>query len=280
MIVAMDRDGHDVASTAERIAERLRERILEGELRPGATLREVALAAELETSRNTLRESLRLLAARGLVTQTPNRGAAVRTLTLEDVRDIYCARRVVETQAATESAVADEASFGAMEVAVAASEQAEQARSWRAAETASLRFHEALVASLGSRRLDEFFRSLLAQLRLAWAESTDEETFQRSWAERDRELYELLRRGRRTQSLGTLLIYLDDSEKQTLDVLRRVRTEGSTGARHSLDPAGHPQCEEIPTDMRREGPQVGALNVWNRHNPREHLWAHAVIHPD
>ncbi|MFI0423507.1 urea carboxylase-associated family protein [Spongiactinospora sp. 9N601] len=34
-------------------------------------------------------------------------------------------------------------------------------------------------------------------------------------------------------------------------------------------PAGH-LCRIITTD---EGPQVGDFNVWNRHNPRERLWA-------
>jgi DNA-binding GntR family transcriptional regulator len=127
----------------------------------------------------------------------------------------------VEVQAATDSALAGDDSLAELEAAVMASEQAEQDGDWRAAGTASLRFHQALVALLGSRLLDEFFHSLLAQLRLAWSESWDDEEFQRSWAQRDRELYELLRTGRRTQAIGALLLYLEDSERQVLDVLRR-----------------------------------------------------------
>ncbi|MGP4014308.1 hypothetical protein [Saccharopolyspora sp. 5N708] len=52
----------------------------------------------------------------------------------------------------------------------------------------------------------------------------DEQAFQRSWSERDRELYELLRRGRRSQGVGALLVYLEDSERQVLDELRAART--------------------------------------------------------
>lgn len=213
----------DGPSTADRIADLLRERILEGELVPGSPLREAAIAAELAVSRNTLREGLRLLTSEGLVVQIQNRGASVKRLTPAEVRDLYRARRALETQAAAESALADVARFADMEAAVVAGERAEQTKSWRAASTASLRFHQALVALLGSRRVDEFFHSLMAQLRLAWAESLDEEEFQRSWAERDRELFELLRTGRRSQGTGALLLYLDDSERQTLDVLRRTR---------------------------------------------------------
>ncbi|MFI0423505.1 GntR family transcriptional regulator [Spongiactinospora sp. 9N601] len=210
-------------SAADRIADMLRERILEGALLPGSPLREISLAAELKISRNTLREGLRRLVAEGLVVQVPNKGAAVRTLTRSDVRDIYRARRALEVQAATESATADDDRFADMEAAVIASERAEQARAWRAAATASLRFHQALVAVLGSRRVDDFFRSLLAQLRLAWAASGDDEAFQRTWAGRDRELYELLRTGRRAQCVGALLVYLEDSERQVLDGVRATR---------------------------------------------------------
>lgn len=108
-----------------------------------------------------------------------------------------------------------------MESAVVAKECAEQARRWRKTGTASLRFHLSLIAVLGSHRINEFFRTLMVQQRLAWAASCDEEQFQRGWAARDRELYELVRRGRRTQSVGVLLVYLEDSERQVLDALRQ-----------------------------------------------------------
>jgi DNA-binding GntR family transcriptional regulator len=214
----------EVPGSADRVAGVLRERILEGVLRPGTALREVSISDELEVSRNTLREGLRLLAADGVVVLTPNKGASVKRVSAAEVRDIYRVRRVIEVQAATESAVADDERFAEMEAAVIAGERAEQARSWRAVGTASLRFHQALVAVLGSNLLDEFFRTVLAQLRLAWAESRDEQAVQRSWSERDRELYELVRQGRRSQAVGTLLIYLEDSERQVLDELRAART--------------------------------------------------------
>ncbi len=211
-------------SATDRVVDVLRTRLLEGELSPGTALREVSVAAELDVSRNTLREALRLLASEGLVIQAPNKGVSVKTFTASEVRDIYRTRRVLEVQAATESAVAEEDQFAAMEAAVLAKERAERARLWREAGTASLRFHQALIAVLGSCRLDDFFRTLLTQLRLAWAASCDEEQFQRGWAARDRELYELLRQGRRTQSVGVLLAYLEDSEWQVLDGLRQART--------------------------------------------------------
>ena len=141
------------------------------------------------------------------------------------VSDIYRARRILEGQAATESATAEPGRFAAMEAAVAEEERAEHARAWRSALTAGLRFHCALVAMLGSSRIDGFFRILVAQLRLAWAEASEDDRLQHSWAGRDRELYELLCTGRRAQGLGALLVYLADSEQQVMDVLRARQSD-------------------------------------------------------
>ena len=46
------------ASTAEQVAEALREMILRGEIEQGQPLREVALAASIGVSRNTMREAI------------------------------------------------------------------------------------------------------------------------------------------------------------------------------------------------------------------------------
>lgn len=219
-----DRARPRASGTSQWVADALRDRILAGELRPGCPLREVALAASLDVSRNSLREGLRLLSAEGLVTQIPNKGAAVGRLTLMALADIYRARRVLEVQAATESATAEPGKFAAMEIAVAEEERAEHAQAWRPALTAGLRFHCSLVGMLGSSRIDGFFRILLAQLRLAWAEASEDDHLQHSWAGRDRELYQLLCTGRRVQGVGALLVYLADSEQQVMDVLRDRRS--------------------------------------------------------
>jgi DNA-binding GntR family transcriptional regulator len=232
----------------DRVVDVLRERILEGGLAPGEPLREVSVAAELGVSRNTLREALRLLTSEGLVAQSPNRGVSVKTFTAVEVRDIYRTRRVLEAQAVIESAVADDDFFAAMEAAVVAKEKAEDAQRWRDAGTASLHFHQTLVQVLGSHRINEFFRTLLAQLRLAWGASWSEEEFQRGWAVRDRELFELLRRGHRTQSVGVLLVYLEDSERQVLDGLRMTRAVvTSTETSSEADPV-----RDVSVDSKRE----------------------------
>jgi DNA-binding GntR family transcriptional regulator len=80
------------------VAERLRELITEGALAPGARLNERALGDRLGVSRTPLREALRLLAADGLVTLTPNRGAQVVMLSEVDVRESFEVMSGLEAQ--------------------------------------------------------------------------------------------------------------------------------------------------------------------------------------
>ncbi|MBU8536651.1 GntR family transcriptional regulator [Falsiroseomonas tokyonensis] len=71
------------------VARRIEALILDGTLRAGERLNEVALARSLGVSRGPVREAARALEKTGLVTVIMNRGAFVRTLTLDEAMDIY-----------------------------------------------------------------------------------------------------------------------------------------------------------------------------------------------
>lgn len=215
------------AATAGRYvlaADVLRERIVEGRLPPGTPLRDVALAEEFGISRNTLREALRALHDEGLVVQQLHKGTLVKTLSAADVKDIYLTRRTLELAAAEHSPLAHEELLDTVEARVAAAEQAVATDSWDDVGTASLRFHQALVALLGSPRIDAFFRVTVAQLRLAFAIMTDEAEFQAPWVTRDREICDLIRCGRSKDAQAALRLYLDESERMVLDAVRASAT--------------------------------------------------------
>ena len=76
-----------------------RQRILDGELRPGTPLQELSLAASLGVSRNTMREALRILALEGLLRRNLHRGVVVSQLSLRDLQEIYHLRRMLEIPA-------------------------------------------------------------------------------------------------------------------------------------------------------------------------------------
>jgi DNA-binding GntR family transcriptional regulator len=76
---------------------RLRQMILDGELRPGAILSQIQLSQSLEISRTPLREALRMLQQEGLITSEPNRRVHVAPLDLEDLEFVYSERIMLET---------------------------------------------------------------------------------------------------------------------------------------------------------------------------------------
>lgn len=73
----------------QEVAVRLRQRIVEGQLGPGAKLNERELAELLNVSRTPLREAIKMLAAEGLVELLPNRGAVVAQMSEQDVADTF-----------------------------------------------------------------------------------------------------------------------------------------------------------------------------------------------
>lgn len=82
-------------SLAEQIAARLSERIVSGVYAPGQRIMEQAVADEFIVSRGPVREALRLLEKDGLVTILPRRGAQVTSLSIDEVREIFDIRAVL-----------------------------------------------------------------------------------------------------------------------------------------------------------------------------------------
>jgi DNA-binding GntR family transcriptional regulator len=67
----------------------LRDYIVEGNLADGARIPERLLCDRFGISRTPLREALKVLAAEGLIDLLPNRGARVRELSSEDLRELF-----------------------------------------------------------------------------------------------------------------------------------------------------------------------------------------------
>ena len=70
------------------IYERLRDDIIHGRVKPNERLKVAELASRMGTSTNPVREALQQLRGEGFVVMTPNRGARVRPIDEDFVRDI------------------------------------------------------------------------------------------------------------------------------------------------------------------------------------------------
>jgi len=85
-----------VAEPVAQICDRIWLSIAEKRLRPGTRLKEEELAEIFAVSRARVRQALATLEGDGLVTIIPNRGAFVAEPTVEEARDVFHVRKLVE----------------------------------------------------------------------------------------------------------------------------------------------------------------------------------------
>ncbi|MGI6083777.1 MAG: GntR family transcriptional regulator [Limnochordia bacterium] len=93
-----DKPGHDtLATTAYAVlADLLREQIVSGELAAGTHLTISGVARKYGVSHMPVREALQRLSGEGLLVMNPHRGARVRSIDAQFVRNIYDLRGVIE----------------------------------------------------------------------------------------------------------------------------------------------------------------------------------------
>jgi DNA-binding GntR family transcriptional regulator len=149
----------------QRVHEHLREEILSGRLRPGSELQEVALAESLGVSRGPLREAIGRLAAEGLVTVRPRRGAVVRALTPAEFLEAYQVREALEILGIRLAVPRlDAQETAALEAVVDEMQSCAEREDVDGFFDVNDRFHRALVAASGNARLVELHGQLLSQM--------------------------------------------------------------------------------------------------------------------
>lgn len=153
----------------EAVANHVRSAIIAGDYEPGAGLPEVRLAAELGTSRGTIREALRTLTDDGLVEIVPHRGSFVSTITAKKVAELYDLRAVLEPLAV--GLAKDRGAFGEPETRENAARLLELMGEAAGHEdsvgmvTAERELHKVLWWPCGNELLREFLSHLLTQTR-------------------------------------------------------------------------------------------------------------------
>lgn len=96
--VSVDGDGgvRGNGGASQRVADYLRQAILDGEIGVGERIRQETLASRLGSSRLPVREALRTLEGEGLVSLEPNKGARVTKLDPAELHILYRVRIGIE----------------------------------------------------------------------------------------------------------------------------------------------------------------------------------------
>lgn len=154
------------APLRRQVLYELRQSIISGRLNPGERLVERELISMMGVSRTVIREALRQLESEGLVVIIPNKGPVVRTLTLEEARDLYAIRAVLEGLAArlfTEQAQPQE--IQQLEEALIKTAEAYDTNDPEKILEAKNGFYDVLFAGARSQTLSSMIAMLHGQIR-------------------------------------------------------------------------------------------------------------------
>lgn len=157
-------------STAQLIADQLREQIVQGTFRPGEQVNESVLASQLRSSRGPVREALQRLAQEGLLVSHRNRGVFVLELSADDIKEIYAVREAVESAAACAllDAGSERIADTCQVLKLVLKDMAEQVAisDWQAIARLDMQFHSSFVAGAGNSRLIRIYETLAAESRI------------------------------------------------------------------------------------------------------------------
>ncbi|UVA80903.1 GntR family transcriptional regulator [Pandoraea commovens] len=160
---------HVKGSGASKAYQLLRDRIVSLEMHPGDDIDEQALVDELGISRTPLREAMIRLAAEGLISILPNRGARVSSMDIPQLQEHLEAFEL--TQRATTRLAAlrrTQADLARIETLVVAFETAHEKEDVNGMIDGNWELHLAIGNACGNRVLAKIYANLLTEnLRIA-----------------------------------------------------------------------------------------------------------------
>ena len=158
------------ASASSAVVYGIMNGLAEQKLVPGQRLVEVDLAEQYQVSRNSVREALQQLAAQGVVELLRNKGAAIRSLSMQETLEVLdVAERMTGLLAKSAAqGIANGAERAPIEQALQELERANASQDAYQFQRARRSLYRALLASSGSRELKRLFPSI--QMPIVYAQ--------------------------------------------------------------------------------------------------------------
>lgn len=162
------------APISDAVHERICEAVLDHRLPPGTKLKEVALAELFGVTRSAIRHAFARLHAMKLIELRPNRGAVVASPSIAESRDLFAARRAIES--AIVDTLAREISkkqVKELKAMVRREDQAYRQGELRAGLKLSVDFHRVLATMAGNTVLADLLEQLVSRTPLVVAAYRD-----------------------------------------------------------------------------------------------------------
>ena len=219
----MPDDAPKTASRHEALVRQIRDLIIDGTLAPGERVPERTLTERFSVSRTPLREAVRTLASEGILELLPNRGARVKSLTPQEVDDLFQVMGALEAlsgelaaiNASEDNLTEIRALHYQMVLHFTRRERMEYFR-------LNQQIHEKILSIAGNSILEQMYRTLASRIRRArYIANISEDR----WAEAIKEHEAILAtlEARDGQALGQIL---QGHLSKTCDNVRQIIKKG------------------------------------------------------
>jgi DNA-binding GntR family transcriptional regulator len=164
-----DNEPIHTVSAVEAVTERLRNRILDGQLPAGHQVTEMEVAQQYRVSRPTAKSAIQILVSDELLRREANKPARIPRLSSEDVKDLFLVRIPLEVGIVRLIMAKGQIPKG-MAQAVKDISRLDNAPPSKFVE-ADLRFHRLMVDSLKSHRLTRVYDLIQGEIHLSMVQS-------------------------------------------------------------------------------------------------------------
>ncbi|WP_084124525.1 GntR family transcriptional regulator [Demequina sp. NBRC 110054] len=218
-------DAVEPLQVKEIVYRKLRDALVEHEFPPGSSLREVTLSARYGVSKTPIREALVRLEHDGLVEVAPYKGARARVYSIDDARELFAARAILERECVRLVASSGNGHLDRLRANIDATRDALEAGDLSAAATGLDEFDDIMFAVLDNRMLGELVERLSLHLRRLGKMGAGQRRFEDSLAQHVA-IVEAIESGRADTAIEVLDAHLDSVLEAQIAELSAANAEG------------------------------------------------------
>ena len=170
------------------VYETLKKRIISHSLHPGDPLNESVLSKELKISKTPIREAFQQLEKEGFIESVPGRGAFVSRISIQDIRELFEIREILECQVIRRVASKGDLNKSEAEAIGKKFESSDSNgnKTPKSYFKAGDQIHTFIFEAFGNKRLLEFYKRLqdhIERMRLYFFNQVNPERSEKSFKE-------------------------------------------------------------------------------------------------